>query len=66
MVVAEVSEVTGVGIMAGEIIPKLPAAIFRAIIVAVLGVAAPGAVATVAPMAVVPAGSAFPTRAATL
>ena len=66
MVVAEVSEVTGMGIMAGEIIPELPTAIFRAIIVAVLGVAVPGVVATVAPTAVVPIGVAVPTRAAAL
>ena len=52
--------------MAGEIIPELPTAIFRAIIVAVLGVAVPGAVATVAPTAVVPTGVAVPTRAAAL
>ena len=66
MVVVEVSEVIGVAIMAGEIIPELPTAIFRAIIVAVLGVAVPGAVVAVAPTAVVPIGVAVPTRAAVL
>ena len=64
--VAEVSEVIGMGIIAGEIILELPTEILRAIIVAVLGVAPPGAVATVAPTAVVPTGVAVPTRAAAL
>ena len=52
--------------MNGKTIPELPMAIFRAIIVAVLGVAAPGAMATVVPTAVGQTRVVVLSRAATL